>query len=144
MSSEMIGILGIVLMFLLLALRMYIGMAMALIGFLGLCSLVGVGAGVNILGITPLAEGSSYTLSVIPLFVLMGQFAFISGISTDIYKTVYAWLGCFQGGLAMATILACAGFAAISGSSVATAATMGTVALPEMDKYNYRGLVYFH
>jgi tripartite ATP-independent transporter DctM subunit len=137
MSPELIGILGIVLMFIFLALRMYIGMAMALIGFLGLCKIVGLDAGISILGITPLAEGSSYTLSVIPLFVLMGQFAFISGISTDIYKTVYAWMGGFRGGLAMATVLACAGFAAVCGSSLATGATMGMVAIPEMQKYRY-------
>ncbi len=137
MSPEMIGILGIVVMFCFLALRMYIGIAMALTGFLGLCCIVGVDAGLHILGITPLTEGSSYTLSVIPLFVLMGQFAFVSGISTDIYKTVYAWFGHFRGGLAMATIMACAGFAAVCGSSLATGATMGMVAIPEMDKYNY-------
>lgn len=137
MSSEMVGVLGIVFLFVLLALRMYIGMAMALVGFLGLCVLVGVHAGINILGITPLAEGSSYTLSVIPLFVLMGQFAFLSGISSDIYRTVYTWMGHFRGGMAMATIVACSGFAAVCGSSLATGATMGMVAIPEMKKYNY-------
>jgi C4-dicarboxylate transporter, DctM subunit len=137
MSPEMIGLLGIVSLVVLLALRVYIGLAMALIGFIGLSFLVGVQAGVHILGITPLAEGSSYTLSVIPLFVLMGQFAFISGISTDIYKTVYTWMGHFRGGLAMATVMACAGFAAVCGSSLATGATMGMVAIPEMNKYDY-------
>jgi len=137
MSSELIGILGIVALFVLLALRMYIGMAMALIGFLGLWMLVGLQAGASILGLTPLSEGSSYTLSVIPLFVLMGQFAFLSGVSRDIYKTVYAWMGHFRGGLAMATIVACAGFAAICGSSLATGATMAMVAIPEMNKYEY-------
>jgi C4-dicarboxylate transporter DctM subunit len=137
MSSQMIGILGIGCMFVLLALRMYIGVAMGLIGFVGLCFLAGTSAATNILGIVPLAESKSYTLSVIPLFVLMGQFAFLSGISTDIYKTVYSWMGHFRGGLAMATILACAGFAAVCGSSLATGATMGMVAIPEMDKYNY-------
>jgi C4-dicarboxylate transporter, DctM subunit len=137
MSPEMIGIIGILLMFILLAMGMYIGIAMALVGFLGLCIIVGWDSGMSILGITPLAEGSSYTLSVIPLFVLMGQFAFISGISTDIYKTVYAWMGRFRGGLAMATVCACAGFAAVCGSSLATGATMGMVAIPEMDKYKY-------
>ena len=137
MSPEMIGVLGIILMFILLALKMYIGMAMALVGFLGLCLIVGFERGINILGITPFAEASSYTLSVIPLFVLMGQFAFISGISTDIYKTVYTWMGNFRGGLAMATVLACAGFAAVCGSSLATGATMGMVAIPEMKKYHY-------
>ena len=137
MSPGMIGILGILCLFVLLAFRMYIGMAMALVGFIGLCGLVGIDAGIHILGITPLAEGSSYTLSVIPLFVLMGQFAFISGISADIYKTVYAWMGHLRGGLAMATIMACSGFAAVCGSSLATGATMGMVAIPEMNKYKY-------
>lgn len=137
MSSEMIGILGILVMFILLAFRMYIGIAMGLVGFLGLCLIAGVPAASSILEIVPHAEGSSYTLSVIPLFVLMGQFAFISGISTDIYKTVYAWMGRFRGGLAMATVCACAGFAAVCGSSLATGATMGMVAIPEMDKYKY-------
>lgn len=137
MSPEMIGLLGIVSLMVLLALRMYIGIAMALVGVIGLSVLVGLEAGIHILGITPLAEGSSYTLSVIPLFVLMGQFAFISGISTDIYKTVYAWMGHFRGGLAMATVMACAGFAAVCGSSLATGATMGMVAIPEMNKYAY-------
>src|SRR5210317_1498100 len=134
MSSEIIGLIGVAGLALLLALRMYIGLAMALVGVIGLSFLVGVEAGIHILGITPLAEGSSYTLSVIPLFVLMGQFAFVSGISTDIYKTVYTWMGHLRGGLAMATVLACAGFAAICGSSLATGATMGMVAIPEMKK----------
>lgn len=137
MSAELIGVLGILLMFVFLAMGMYIGIAMSLVGLLGLSLLVGWPAGSSILGITPLAEGSSYTLSVIPLFVLMGQFAFRSGISSDIFKSVYAWLGHFRGGLAMATIMACSGFAAICGSSLATGATMGMVAIPEMDKYNY-------
>jgi tripartite ATP-independent transporter DctM subunit len=137
MSSEIIGIIGILVMFVFLASGMYIGMAMALIGFLGLYFILGMESAISILGITPLTEGSSYTLSVIPLFVLMGQFAFLSGISTDIYKTVYAWMGRFRGGLAMATVMACGGFAAVCGSSLATGATMGMVAIPEMDKYKY-------
>lgn len=137
MSPEMTGIIAILIMFLLLALRMYIGIAMSIVGFLGLWYLIGFDAAMGILGITPLTEGSSYTLSVIPLFVLMGQFAFVSGISTDIYKTVYTWMGHLKGGLAMATILACAGFAAICGSSLATGATMGMTAIPEMNKYRY-------
>ena len=137
MNAQLIGVLGILVLFILLGLRMYIGMAMALVGFLGLTLIVGFEAGSSILGITPLAEGSSYTLSVIPLFVLMGQFALISGISSDIYKTVYAWLGHMRGGLAMATIIACSGFAAICGSSLATGATMGMVAIPEMERFKY-------
>ena len=137
MSPETIGILGIIFLFVFLALRMSIGVAMALIGFMGVAYIVNLKAGLNILGMVPWSEGSSYTLSVIPLFILMGQFAFISGISSDIYKAVYIWMGHFKGGLAMATIVACSGFAAVCGSSLATGATMGKVAIPEMDRYGY-------
>lgn len=137
MSPEIVGIIGIVFLFIFLAFRMYIGVTMALIGFIGVTSIVGYEAGLNIMGIVPWAEGSSYTLSVIPLFILMGQFAFVSGISQDIYKAVYTWMGHYRGGLAMATIVACSGFAAVCGSSLATGATMGRVAIPEMDKYKY-------
>lgn len=137
MSTEMIGVLGIVLLFALLAFRMHIGVAMALIGFGGVSVIVNLKAGLNLLGMVPWAEGSSYSLSVIPLFILMGQFAFISGISQDIYKSVYTWMGHLRGGLAMATIVACSGFAAVCGSSLATGATMARVAIPEMQKYGY-------
>jgi tripartite ATP-independent transporter DctM subunit len=137
MSTEMIGVVGILLLFVFLAFRMYIGIAMALIGFVGVSLIVNLDAGLNLLGMSPWAEGSSYSMSVIPLFVLMGQFAFVSGISQDIYKAVHNWLGHLRGGLAMATIVACSGFAAICGSSLATGATMAKVAVPEMRKYGY-------
>ena len=137
MSPLTAGIIGIGLLFLLFACGMPIGFVMALVGFLGYVYLGSLDAGLNIFGLTFYAGGTSYTLSVIPLFVLMGQFAAHAGLSRDIYHTVERWMGHQRGGLAMATIGACAGFAAISGSSVATAATMGTVALPEMKKYKY-------
>ena len=137
MSPELIGIIGIVFLFILLALRLYIGITMTLIGFVGVSWIVNLKAGLNIMGIVPWTEGSSYTMSVIPLFILMGQFAFVSGISQDIYKAIYTWMGHVRGGLAMATIIACSGFAAVCGSSLATGATMGKVAIPEMDKYKY-------
>lgn len=137
MSPEIIGVLGVVFLFIFLSLRMYIGLVMALIGFVGIAYIVNIKAGLSILGMVSWSEGSSYTLSVIPLFILMGQFAFISGISRDIYKAVYTWMGHFRGGLAMATIVACSGFAAVCGSSLATGATMAKTAIPEMDKYDY-------
>lgn len=137
MSAEIIGVIGIVLLFVLLAFRMHIGLAMALIGFGGVSLIVNLKAGLNLLGLVPWAEGSSYSLSVIPLFILMGQFAFISGISQDIFKSVYTWMGHLRGGLAMATIVACSGFAAVCGSSLATGATMARVAIPEMQHYGY-------
>lgn len=137
MSSELIGLIGILALFGLLAMRMYIGMAMMVVGLIGTSFITGHGPAVDLLGLLPMNESKSYNLSVIPLFILMGQFAFISGISTDIYKTVYNWMGHLRGGLAMATVLACAFFAAVSGSSLATGATMGMVAIPEMLKYKY-------
>ena len=137
MSSELIGLVGVILLFVFLAFKMHIGVAMALIGFAGVSFIVNLKAGLNLLGLVPWTEGSSYSLSVIPLFVLMGQFAFVSGISQDIYKAVNDWMGHLRGGLAMATIVACAMFAAVCGSSLATGATMAKVAIPEMQKYGY-------
>lgn len=137
MSPLTVGIIGIGFLFLLFASGMPIGFVMALVGFLGYSYLVSLQAGLTILGLTFYATAASYTLSVIPLFVLMGQFAAHSGLSRDIYYAIYRWIGHLRGGLAMATIGGCAGFAAISGSSLATAATMGTVALPEMQRYKY-------
>ena len=137
MDPSLIGILGICALFFLLAIRMYIGLAMLVTGFLGYCLMMGIPAGLSLLNLVPYSAGSSYTLTVIPLFVLMGQFAYVSGISGDIYKAVYSWIGKYAGGLSMATVIGCAGFAAVSGSSLATAATMGTVAISEMKKYRY-------
>ena len=137
MSPLTVGIIGIALLFLLFATGMPIAFVMTLVGWLGYIYLGSVDGGLHILGISFYAGGTSYTLSVIPLFVLMGQFASHAGLSHEIYYAVQRWIGHKRGGLAMATVGACAGFAAISGSSVATAATMGTVALPEMKKYGY-------
>ena len=137
MSGEMIGLIGILMLFVLLAMRMYIGMAMMVVGFVGTFVIIGWGPSMDNLGLIPMDETKAYSMSVIPLFILMGQFAFVSGISTDIYKTVYNWMGHLRGGLAMATVLACAFFSAVSGSSLATGATMGMVAIPEMMKYKY-------
>lgn len=137
MSPLLIGILGIIALFVLLALRMQIGFAMAIIGFGGFAVLSSFDSGLAILGFEPYQTASSYTLSVIPLFMLMGQFANHSNLGTEIYGTVNKWIGFLPGGLAMATVGACAMFAAISGSSLATAAMFGTIALPEMQKLDY-------
>ena len=137
MNPVLIGVLGIFFLFLLLALRMQIGFAMALVGFLGFWVLNSFDSGFSVLGMEAFKTGSSYTLSVIPLFILMGQFANASRMGADIYLTIYRWIGFLPGGLAMATIAACSCFAAISGSSLATAATMGMVALPEMKRFRY-------
>lgn len=138
MSPLVIGVIGIVVMLLLFATRMRVGYCMAIAGFLGFSYLVTMDAGLSILGSIPYYTTASYTLSVIPLFVLMGQFAFHSGISADLYKAAYAWVGQLRGGLAMSSIAACAAFGALTGSTTAATATMGAISLPEMKRYNYQ------
>jgi len=138
MSPELVGIIGIAVLLVLFALRMQVGLSMLMVGFLGYCYLTTTQAGLTKLGIDPYATASAYSLSVIPLFVLMGMFLSYGGLGRDLYQAVDAWMGHLRGGLAIATIGACAAFAAVSGSTTATAATMGTVALPEMKRYNYK------
>ncbi len=137
MSPVETGIVGIVILIILLFSGMHIGVGMGLIGFLGFAYLSGFNSALGVLKTVPYSTFSQFDLSVIPLFILMGAFAFNAGLSEDLYRAVYKWLGHLRGGLAMATVGACACFAAISGSSLATAATLGSVALPEMKKYNY-------
>ncbi len=137
MSPTTAGLLGLAGLFLLLALRMPVGIAMMLVGVLGFGTLNGWGPALAVLGSEPFVIATNYELIVIPLFVLMGNFATVSGMSRDLYGAAYVWFGHWRGGLASATIAACAGFAALSGSSVAAAVTMGKVSLPEMRTYRY-------
>lgn len=137
MSPLIIGVIGFILLVVLIFMRMPIAVAMGAIGVVGMAYILGPHAGLNLLKTAPYASIARYGFSVVPLFILMGNFCFHAGVSRDLYYTVNKWLGQFRGGLAMATVAACAGFAAVSGSSLATAATMGTVALPEMKKYKY-------
>lgn len=137
MDPLLIGVAGIAILILLLFSKMPIGAGMAMVGFLGFAAVVGFQPALGVLRTVPYTALSEHSLSVIPLFLLMGAFAFNSGMSEDLFNAVYKWLGHFRGGVAMATIVACACFAAISGSSLATAATLGAIALPEMKKYNY-------
>jgi tripartite ATP-independent transporter DctM subunit len=137
MSPTTAGVVGMAALLALLFLRMPIGIAMALVGAIGIAVLNTPDAALHILGSYPYSHGAVQALSVIPLFVLMGNFAVMSGMSSDLFTAAYAWMGHRRGGLASATVLACAGFAALSGSSVASAITMGRVTLPEMRKYNY-------
>lgn len=136
-SPLLAGVLGVGVLFLLMVSGMPIAFAMGIVGFAGYCLIVNVDAGFSQLESVPYGVGSDYVLSVLPLFLLMGQFAFYSGLSQEVYDTSYKWLGHFPGGLAMATVGGCAAFAAVCGSSVATSATMGTVARPAMKKYHY-------
>jgi len=137
MSLTTIGIIGIVVLVILLFSKMPVGFVMAFLGFLGFSYVVNLTAGLNLLAKDVFETFSSYSLTVIPLFVFMGQIAFHSGISRRLYDSVYVFMGHYRGGLAIATIAACAGFSAISGSTNATAATMATVTLPEMRRYKY-------
>jgi C4-dicarboxylate transporter DctM subunit len=137
MSLTIIGIIGLCLLVILLFSKMPVGFVMALLGFAGFSYVVNIGAGLSLLAKDVFDTFSSYSLTVIPLFVFMGQIAFYSGISKRLYDSVYALMGHRRGGLTIATIAACAGFSAISGSTNATAATMATVTLPEMRRYKY-------
>jgi tripartite ATP-independent transporter DctM subunit len=132
-----VGWIGIALMILLLMAGVHIGVVMAGIGFLGISYLNGWFAGLMVLKTVPYTTFANYSMSVVPLFILMGAVCFHTGISEELYRAVHKWVGHFRGGLAMASIGACAAFAALSGSSLATAATLGTVALPEMYRYKY-------
>lgn len=137
MDPTIIGFLGMACVLVLLLLKMYIGLAMGLVGFLGFAYITGWDPALGILRTVPYTTFASEGMSVIPLFILMGAFAFESGMSEDLYRAVHKIFGGLKGGLAMATVAACACFAAISGSSLATAATLGRVAMPEMKKYKY-------
>ena len=137
LSSAVIGYLGLAGMFVLLALRMPVGIVLILVGTLGIASIAGWNAAISTLSAEPFIIAGSVPLIIIPLFVFMGNLAAVSGMSHDLYESAHAWFGHKRGGLASATITACAGFAALSGSSVASAVTMGQVALPEMKRFGY-------
>src|SRR6201994_3217539 len=137
MSADAVAILGFVALFALMLLRVPVGMAMGLVGVSGYAYLVGGGPAFKIVGHTSMRTVTDYTFGVIPMFLLMGAFVTNSGMSRELFRAANSFVGHFRGGLGIATIAACAGFAAISGSSVATAATFATVAYPEMRRYNY-------
>lgn len=153
-SMTLLGILGLLTLFILLALRMPVALSMLGVGFVGTIiananKFLAIGmasdqawargwkvAYSNLAGET-FEAASNFNLLVIPMFVLMGNLAGVSGMSNDLFNAAYRWMGHLRGGLASATVAACAGFAALSGSSLASAVTMGRVALPEMKRYKY-------
>ena len=137
MDPLIVGVLGIVALFAALLIGMPIGFALALVGFLGVSYLTSMSVALPILVMALYGTVTTYAFTVIPLFIIMGEFAAISGLSQKVYEAADKWLRRLPGGLGLGTIGGCAGFAAICGSSVATAATMGRVALPEMRRYNY-------
>ncbi len=137
MSPIHIGIIGVVLLVVILFSKFPVAFCMALVGVLGFGYLVSPEAALNIIAKDFYHVFSSYGMTVVPLFVFMGQILFYAGISRKLYDAAYAWLGHYKGGLAIATVGACASFSAICGSTNATAATMATVALPEMKRFKY-------
>lgn len=142
MDASTIALCGIILLLATIFLvRIPVGFAMGIIGFIGYTLVLDMGAARSMLGMELWNTFSNYGLTVIPLFIFMGQICFYSGVNERLYKTAYTWMGQIKGGVAMATVLACGGFAAICGSNTATAATMSTVALPEMKKYGYHPIL---
>ena len=137
MSGTLIGFIGLAALFILLIIRVPVAMSMLIVGFVGTAVMNGLAPAYAALSGETIEITTFFPLLVVPLFVLMGNLAGISGMSRDLYDAAYAWFGHFRGGLASATIAGCAGFAALSGSSIASAVTMGRVALPEMKRFNY-------
>ena len=137
LSTNAVAIIGFISLFGLMLLRVPVGMAMGLVGVGGFAYLVGSGPAFKIVGHTSMRTVTDYTFGVIPMFLLMGAFVTNSGMSRELFRAANAFLGHRRGGLGIATIAACGAFAAISGSSVATAATFSTVAYPEMRRYGY-------
>jgi C4-dicarboxylate transporter DctM subunit len=137
MSAEVIGLIGLGALLLLLALGIHIGIALALVGFVGVCVLTSPEAAIVKIGVTAFEVVSKYELGVLPLFLLMAHVCFQAGASGDFFAVAARSIGHRRGGLALASILGCAGFGSISGSSLATVATISSVALPEMRKHGY-------
>jgi len=137
MDPVVLGCIGVGCLFCLVLLGMPIAFASALVGLTGIGLLKGWGAAFSLAGYLPYGITAHYSLSVIPLFIIMGYFAYFAGITSDVFKAARNWVGHFPGGLALATTFGCAGFAACTGASLASAAVMGKVAIPEMQKYGY-------
>ena len=138
MDPITLGSLGIVFMFVLIALHVPIGIAMAVAGFFGLWTMIGIEGATNIFATTPTDLLVHQSLAAIPMFLLMGSFASAAGLSGDLYRLFHGFVGHYRGGLAMATVAGCGGFGAVCGSSIATASTFMRVALPEMLDRKYK------
>jgi len=136
-SPTVVGLLSLGGLFIFIFMRIPVGIALGVAGSLGYFTLNGLDTTLALLGSIPFEISYNYDLSIIALFVLMGNFAMVSGMSRDLYTMARSLVGHWPGGLASATIVGCAGFAAVSGSSLASAVTMGRVSLPEMDRYKY-------
>lgn len=137
MTDLMVGMCGILGLFLLMMLRTPVAFAMLLTGFFGVWMLDGLRRATAIMFTETYSSVSNYNLIVVPMFVLLGNIASEAGFSRALYDAAHAWVGRFRGGLASASVIGCAAFSAVSGSSVATAVTIGRVALPEMKRFGY-------
>jgi C4-dicarboxylate transporter DctM subunit len=137
MSPELIGLLGIILLLVLFALRMWVAGALVIAGALGLIAIQGWDRTLLLLGTTPYVFISKESFTVMPMFILMGNVIAETGIATDLYRAAHAWIGYLRGGLAMATTVASAMFAAIVGTTTAGVIVFGKVAYPEMKKFHY-------
>lgn len=137
MNPAIIGIVGIVILLLVIILRMPVAFAALTVGFIGMLFLITPEAAFKFLAMDMFGMFSSYSFSVIPMFILMGYLAAAAGMTSKLFETSYAWVGHFRGGLSIATVLACAAFSGICGSGAATAATIGVIAYPEMKKFHY-------
>ena len=137
MNPPLVGALGLIVLFLLMSARMPVGVSFLLTGCVGTAVLSGWDVALAALARIPYTWASAYVFSCVPLFILMGMMFSKSGIASDLYRTAYCWLGRLPGGLVLASIAGCGGFAAVSGSSTAGAAAMGTICYPEMRKYDY-------
>ena len=137
MESGIVAIVGFVCLFVLMLLRVPVGMAMGLVGVAGFGSLTGFTPAMKLVGQTTMRTVTDYSFGVIPMFLLMGAFVSVSGVSRELFRAANTFVGHWRGGLGIATIAACGAFAAISGSSVATAATFSAVAYPEMRRFDY-------
>ena len=137
MSADGVAITGFIVLFILMLLRVPVGIAMGMVGVGGFAYLVGPGPALKLIAQSPIRTATEAGFAVIPLFLLMGAFASTSGMSRELFEAANKFLGHLKGGLGIATIAACGGFAAICGSSVATAATFSQIAYPEMRRYGY-------
>src|SRR5438067_9088942 len=137
MSADAVAIIGFASLLVLMLLRVPVGMARGLVGVTGFGDLTSGAPALKIVGHTTMRTVTDFNFAVVPLFLLMGAFATTSGMSRELFRAANAFLGHLRGGLGIATIAACGGFAAICGSSVATAATFSKVAYPEMRRFGY-------
>lgn len=137
MSPEIVGFIGVALLLVLIFARMWVGLAMAVVGFFGIAYIAGFGVALQTAGSAPFVFIFRYSLTVLPMFVLMGNLIAVTGIGADLYNAANKWVGQVRGGLAMATTGACALLGAVTGASTAALITMSKIALPEMRKYKY-------